>query len=330
MDPNNILPPADPWARYLQNQRAATMTDGQPNFAALGTTHGCQSVPVAGSSLGDASGRVPQMFQQQSFHPGFSVPVSSAAGGPFLRTAGPTQQNTGFGAAQFSSALGLGSGTAPVSGTMKSSAFDLLGNQRPQGHMQQGFFPSSSSPNASTNPAQSNQLIAQALNQALTGEKKNIPVWNGSPSTLRSWLKLLALWEHESQMPMEKRGVKLLQSFAEGSEPRRIADTVPMHVLLSPSGYSSVLSAIYEKYFPYLEASAPKAVDKFIYEGERQKSESFTSFIASKQLARQEMESQLGEIISDRLCGRILLRQAGLNEFQREMLMLRGTSTTNL
>ena len=67
MDPNNILPPADPWARYLQNQRAATMTDGQPNFAALGTTHGCQSVPAASSSMGDASGRVPQMFQQQSF-----------------------------------------------------------------------------------------------------------------------------------------------------------------------------------------------------------------------------------------------------------------------
>ncbi|CAL1141018.1 unnamed protein product, partial [Cladocopium goreaui] len=234
----------------------------------------------------------------------------------------PTQQNTGFGAAAFSSALGLGSASAPTSGATKNSAFDLLGNQRPQGHMQQRFVPQS--PNVPMSPAQSNQLVAQALNQALTGEKKNIPVWNGQPSTLRSWLKLLALWEHESQMPMERRGVKLLQSFAEGSEPRRIADTVPMHVLLSPSGYSSVLSAIYEKYFPYLEASAPKAVDKFIYEGERQKAESFTSFIASKQLARQEMESQLGEVISDRLCGRILLRQAGLNEFQREMLMLRG------
>ena len=318
------LPPADPWAQYLQNQGATTAMGGQSCFAASGTMQGHSSVSAtaASSSTGDASGRVPQMFSPQMFHPGFSVPVSSTAGGPFFRTAGPTQQNTGFGAAAFSSALGLGSASAPTSGATKNSAFDLLGNQRPQGHMQQGFVPQS--PNVPMSPAQSNQLVAQALNQALTGEKKNIPVWNGQPSTLRSWLKLLALWEHESQMPMERRGVKLLQSFAEGSEPRRIADTVPMHVLLSPSGYSSVLSAIYEKYFPYLEASAPKAVDKFIYEGERQKAESFTSFIASKQLARQEMESQLGEVISDRLCGRILLRQAGLNEFQREMLMLRG------
>ena len=62
-----------------------------------------------------------------------------------------------------------------------------------------------------------NMLIAQALNQALAGEKKNIPTWNGQPGTLRSWLKLLALWEHESQLPLERRGVKLLQSFVEGS-----------------------------------------------------------------------------------------------------------------
>ena len=59
-----------------------------------------------------------------------------------------------------------------------------------------------------------------------------------------------------------------------------------------------------------------KAIDKFLYEGERGKSESFTAYIASKQLARQEMESQLGEVISDRLCGRILLKQAGLTSFK--------------
>ena len=61
---------------------------------------------------------------------------------------------------------------------------------------------------------------------------------------------MLALWEHESQMPLERRGVKLLQSFAEGSEPGRIADTIPMDILLSQQGYSAVLGAIYDKYYP--------------------------------------------------------------------------------
>ena len=175
-----------------------------------------------------------------------------------------------------------------------------------------------------TNPRDPNALIAQALNQALTGERKNIPSWNGSANTLRSWLKLLALWEYETQIPMDKRGVKLLQSFPEDSQPRRIADTIPTNILLSPAGYGAILSALFEKYAPFLEASAPRSIDRFLFEGERQKGESFSSYIASKQLARQEMESQMGERISDRLCGRILLKQACLNDLQREMLLLRG------
>ena len=305
---NETNPAEDPWTLY---RRLHGMTDQRSMDASARAVPQFQPM------------QYPNGMQQPMFHPGFSVPMTATAGGATYRTVGPNQANSGFGAAAFSSALGQGMGHASTPGSMKSSAFDLLGSARPQGHMQQqGFDPTS--PSMPSNPAHSNQILSQALHQALTGEKRSIPVWNGHPSTLRSWLKLLALWEHESQMPLERRGVKLLQSFAEGSEPRRIADTVPMQTLLSPQGYSAVLSAIYDKYFPYLEASAPKAIDRFLFEGERQKSESFTAFIASKQLARQEMETQMGETISDRLCGRILLRQAGLSDFQREMLMLRG------
>ncbi|CAK9024323.1 Uncharacterized protein SCF082_LOCUS16580 [Durusdinium trenchii] len=168
------------------------------------------------------------------------------------------------------------------------------------------------------------QLIASALNQALAGERKTLPSWNGSPSTLRSWLKLIALWEYESNVPVEKRGIKLLQSFPEGSQPRRIADTIPTEVLLSANGYGAILGALHQKYAPFLEATAPQAIDKFLFDGERQKGESFTSYIAAKTLAKQEMELQLGEVINDRLCGRILLKHANLNDLQREMLLLRG------
>ncbi|CAJ1430752.1 unnamed protein product, partial [Effrenium voratum] len=126
------------------------------------------------------------------------------------------------------------------------------------------------------------------------------------------------------KVPLEKRGIKLLQSFQEGSQPRRIADTVPTEVLLSSRGYSAILTALQEKYAPVLEASGPKAIDRFLFEGERQKGESYTSFIAAKEIARQEMESFLGEKVCDKLCGRILLRQAGLNELQREMITLKG------
>ena len=285
MNQGNGLPPGvDPWLSYNQGRLASTA--GTMNPSALGTTSMSSSSPsaAAGNFGGDASGRVPQTFQQQMFHSGFSIPTGAFGGRP--QQAACSQQSTGFNAATFASALGHG---IPAQNTAapKTSAFDLPGNARP--NPSNGFDPRS--PMTSSPARDPNMLIAQALNQALAGEKKNIPTWNGQPGTLRGWLKLLALWEHESQLPLERRGVKLLQSFVEGSEPRRIADTIPMHILLSPQGYSAVLSAIYDKYFPYLEASAPKAIDKFLYEGERGKSESFTAYIASKQLARQEWKA---------------------------------------
>ena len=301
---------ADPWEQYRAFQR--------------------NSVGAQASSVGNQP--APQMFSTHPLGQNFSQanaymspnanPFLPAANAPPGIDANQYHQSgnnlygnaSTFDAASFSSALGSGNAGGYASGYNKTSAFELLGGKGPT----PAVAPSM------TNPRDPNALIAQALNQALTGERKNIPSWNGSANTLRSWLKLLALWEYETQIPMDKRGVKLLQSFPEDSQPRRIADTIPTNILLSPAGYGAILSALFEKYAPFLEASAPRSIDRFLFEGERQKGESFSSYIASKQLARQEMETQMGERISDRLCGRILLKQACLNDLQREMLLLRG------
>ena len=298
----------DPWAEYRMR-----MTTG-----------------ITGPSTNsDASARTPT-----SFNPGFSIPCSSTSrpaglignqfyqnqatqfGHPGVQTGQPSYPS-GFNAASFASALGSASGqTAMGDNRPKSSAFELLGGARP--------FPPSGNTFGELGPdgQPTNAAIASALHQL--GEKKPIPTWNGNAETLRSWLKVLALWEFETTLPMNKRGIRLLQSFQENSQPRRIADTVPTQVLLSPQGYSAILTAIYERYAPYLEASAPRAIDKFLYEGERQKSETFTSYVAAKQISLQEMEMQMGEKISERLAGRVLLKQSNLNDLQRELLMLRS------
>ena len=298
----------DPWAEYRMR-----MTTG-----------------ITGPSTNsDASARTPT-----SFNPGFSIPCSSTSrpaglignqfyqnqatqfGHPGVQTGQPSYPS-GFNAASFASALGSASGqTAMGDNRPKSSAFDLLGGARP--------FPPSGNTFGELGPdgQPTNAAIASALHQL--GEKKPIPTWNGNAETLRSWLKVLALWEFETTLPMNKRGIRLLQSFQENSQPRRIADTVPTQVSLSPQGYSAILTAIYERYAPYLEASAPRAIDKFLYEGERQKSETFTSYVAAKQISLQEMEMQMGEKISERLAGRVLLKQSNLNDLQRELLMLRS------
>ncbi|CAE7204904.1 unnamed protein product, partial [Symbiodinium pilosum] len=195
----------------------------------------------------------------------------------------------------------------PVGSTKVRSAFEVLGVGPPA--------------RTAVNLDQGERFI-----QAISGEKRPLPTWNGQPATMRSWLKLLAYWEIESTVPREKWGLRLYQSFPEGSKPRQIADQIGMQELLSADGYSLVLSSIIAKYRPFLEVAGPAAIDRFLYTGERAKGESFANYIAGKEVARQEVESHLQERLNDKVAGRVLLRQADLTEFQRELLALRDHS----
>ena len=195
----------------------------------------------------------------------------------------------------------------PVGSTKVRSAFEVLGVGPPA--------------RSAVNLDQGERFI-----QAISGEKRPLPTWNGQPATMRSWLKLLAYWEIESTVPREKWGLRLYQSFPEGSKPRQIADQIGMQELLSAGGYSLVLSSIIAKYRPFLKVAGPAAIDRFLYTGERAKGESFANYIAGKEVARQEVESHLQERLNDNVAGRVLLRPANLSEFQRELLALRDHS----
>ncbi|CAE7227243.1 unnamed protein product, partial [Symbiodinium necroappetens] len=159
--------------------------------------------------------------------------------------------------------------------------------------------------------------------QAITGEKRSIPTWSGQPATFRSWLKLLAVWESETTLARDRWGLRLFQSFPESSQPRKIADQIPMQDLLSERGYGYILTQLMAKYKPFLDIAAPAAIDRFLFTGERGKGESFATFIANKEVARQELELHLQERLSEKVAGRILLRQSNLSDFQREMLALK-------
>ena len=197
-----------------------------------------------------------------------------------------------------------GTTAAPV---QVQSAFDVLGLKRPD--------------ESRGSPDQAERFIA-----ALSGEKRSIPTWSGQPGSLRTWLKLLAHWESETTTPKHKWGIRLYQSFAETSEPRKIADQVDLSHVLSEHGYSMILTAIIQKYKPFLDVAAPAAIDHFLFAGDRQRGQTFATFIAQKEVAKQEMEQYLQAKINDHVAGRVLLRQAGLTEFQRELLALKDLS----
>ena len=189
-----------------------------------------------------------------------------------------------------------------------ASAFEVLGVPSP--------------PASHQVPDQAERFIA-----ALTGDRRAIPTWNGQPNTLRAWLKMLAYWEIDNPLPKVKWGVKLYQSLHESSEARRLADQFELRDLMSPEGYSLILSAIMEKYRSYLEVAVPAAIDRFFYGGEKQKGQSFAAYIAQKETSKIELGNHLQEKLSSKIAGRILLRQAGLTEYQRELLALRDYNT---
>ena len=99
-----------------------------------------------------------------------------------------------------------------------------------------------------------------------------------------------------------------------------------MNELLSASGYDKVLTALMMKYRPFLEVAGPASVDRYFYSGDRHKGDSFAAFIAAKEVARQDLENHLGEKLSDKVAGRVLLRQAHMSELQRELVSLKDNS----
>ena len=175
----------------------------------------------------------------------------------------------------------------------------------------------------------SQDALLRALQIAVTGEKKSPPTWGGSADSLRPWLKSLALWEMDNHLPRHEWGVVLLQCFSEGSAPRKIAETIETSVLLSEEGYGAILSAIMTKYTPFLEAVGPAAIGNFFYQAERSRNDSFSTYIAAKELARQELEAQVGERVPDKIAGRILLKHANLTDQQRENLAIKRNALLN-
>ena len=74
---------------------------------------------------------------------------------------------------------------------------------------------------------------------------------------------MLAYWETDNPAPKSKWGIKLYQSLSEGSEARRLADQFELKDVLSSNGCSLILSALMEKYRPYLEVAVPASIDRF-------------------------------------------------------------------
>ena len=200
----------------------------------------------------------------------------------------------------------LGGGASPKSTAGMTSAFEALGRTKP--------------PEETVAEPSQQETMRQLIN-ALSGEKKSMPTWGGSPTTLRSWLRSLAFWEQDNSTPKHRWGLKLYHALS--GDAKQIAEQVTSEEILSERGYGAILTCLLQKFRPYLEVTGPMSVDIFLYSGERTKGEAFANYVARKEVQKQEMEAQIGEKLSPLVAGRILLKQANISDMQRDLMNLK-------
>lgn len=325
-----LNPAGDPWRHY-----SPAFSSGSNPCLSSFATHAAQgtSVPtgLCGRCLGTGTAgdrRTPQSYSMPFMSPipqgpqmGFGPMPQQAPGVPSQGMAPQSQLGTSQNAGDYAGVAGnllnrLDATTMNTSPRPVASAFDLFG--KPANSSFAG-----SHHQAPATAQQQNELMLKALTAALSGDKKSLPSWSGGVESLRPWLRQLSYWELDNNVPKARWGIKLLQSFSENSAPRKIAETIDLSIVLSEAGYGAILAEIMAKYGPYLEAIGPAAIDQFFYGLERSRTESFSNYIASREIALQELEAQLGEKVPPRIAGRVLLRGANLTEQQRENLAIK-------
>ena len=297
--------PANPGLGYGGVGNASTVNSSAPSMSPMQNAQYAHapgssfSLAFGPSSLGNPGPWNGQMPPQRGMGMGFQQfhGLGNACPNPmgFVNAANLSQQ--------------LGATAMPSTAPHVQSAFELLGKPAAQ-------LP----PQPQQDP---NDLLIRALTAAISGDKKSLPLWNGNVETLRMWLKQLSLWEVDNNVPPARWGMKLFQSFTQRSPPRKIAETIDLSVISSSYGYSAILSAIMQKYGPFLEAAGPAAIENFFYGNERNRGESLATYVAAKEVALQDMEAQLGERLPPRIAGRILLRHANLSDSQREAMAVK-------
>ena len=135
------------------------------------------------------------------------------------------------------------------------------------------------------------------------------------------WLKELKLWEFETEIPKNKRGVKVLRQLSGAA--RSTADNLSFEEIACEKGLDNLLAALEEHFKPHLETSLPKAFEEAIYGDIRGSKETFGEFVIRMEYAFKELERQ-GVKLHDMVIGYVMFRHANLNDVQESQMLTWG------
>ena len=136
--------------------------------------------------------------------------------------------------------------------------------------------------------------------------------------TFRQYEKQVALWEFETEVPKQKRGIKLLRQLT--GVAMTAVDDMEISEIACEQGVKNVLGKLREYFLPHLEVSLPRAFETAVYGPPRGNKESFAEYTKRMERAFIHLTKE-GVDLPDGAKGYILYRQASLTEAQDQRLL---------
>ncbi len=147
------------------------------------------------------------------------------------------------------------------------------------------------------------------------------PSYNGDEPelTFRTFEKNVRLWEYETDIPIAKRGVKLLRALSGAA--RLAVDEMAFEEIADDSGVRNIMRRLQEHFLPHLEVSLPRAFEAAVYGPPRPAKEGFNEYLAKMDKAFIRLKKE-GVELSDDAQGYIIYRQAALSESQEQRFLV--------
>ena len=148
-------------------------------------------------------------------------------------------------------------------------------------------------------------------------DKDPPPCFSGEVEDFKEFLRDLAIWQHETDVPKKKHGAKLLRVLR-GSA-KAVCSEIELPDLLSEKGCDLIVQKLKEFYQPHLEASLPRAFERAIYGESRRNKETFGDFVIRQEASFRELQAE-GVKLEDTVKGYVLFRQANLSQTQEDQV----------
>jgi len=143
------------------------------------------------------------------------------------------------------------------------------------------------------------------------------PAFDGKEDGFKVYLRELELWRHETDVPRNKQGAKVLRQLT-GSA-KAVIDELSIAEITSEQGIDKIVAALKVYFQPHLETAIPRALEKAVYAEGRKSKESLGEYLIRMDAGFRELASE-GIKLEDQVKGYVIFRHAALSQVQEDQV----------